>query len=130
MSLSIKRRLKPQVNLIALIDVLSLLIFFFLMTMQFRYGHVLSITPPKIETASPSIEKNILRLYIDPSGSILADGHPLLATNLRSFFDDHVKAGATSLVLTVDENTPLKYVTLAMDQARQAHLIKINLQSR
>jgi len=29
MSLSIKRRLKPQVNLIALIDVLSLLIFFF-----------------------------------------------------------------------------------------------------
>ena len=46
-----KRRKRPELNLVPLIDVLVMLIFFAFVTMQFRSAATLNITLPKVETA-------------------------------------------------------------------------------
>ena len=46
-----KRRKRPEMNLVPLIDVLVMLIFFAFVTMQFKSASTLNITLPKVETA-------------------------------------------------------------------------------
>ena len=48
---SSRRRARPEMNLVALIDVLVMLIFFAFVTMQFKSASTLNITLPKVETA-------------------------------------------------------------------------------
>ncbi len=45
-----RRRKRPELNLVPLIDVLVMLIFFAFVTMQFRSATMLNITLPKIAT--------------------------------------------------------------------------------
>ena len=46
-----KQRKRPELNLVPLIDVLVMLIFFAFVTMQFKSATTLNITLPKVETA-------------------------------------------------------------------------------
>ena len=46
-----RRRRKAEINIVPLVDVLVVLIFFFLVSMQFRNLTLLNLTLPKIETA-------------------------------------------------------------------------------
>ena len=43
---------KAEVNIVPLVDVLTVLIFFFLLTMQFKEIYAVDITPPKMESSS------------------------------------------------------------------------------
>ena len=49
-----KKRKRPEMNLVPLIDVLVMLIFFAFVTMQFRSAATLNVTLPKVETAGKS----------------------------------------------------------------------------
>jgi biopolymer transport protein ExbD len=51
MSLLARRRNKASINIIPLMDVLTILIFFFLVSMQFKEMTTLNLTLPKIESA-------------------------------------------------------------------------------
>jgi biopolymer transport protein ExbD len=125
------RRRRVEMNLLPLIDVLVMLIFFAFVTMQFRSFTTLNITMPKIETAGRADLKDPLVIAIDRDGNIsidekLADEAALIA---------HVREiAATStdvpVLLKVHEDTPVKQVTRAMDICRSVGLNKIRLQSR
>ena len=49
-----RRRRKADINIVPLIDVLTVLIFFFLVSMQFREQLTLNLTLPQVETAGRS----------------------------------------------------------------------------
>jgi biopolymer transport protein ExbD len=63
-----KRRKRPELNLVPLIDVLVMLIFFAFVTMQFRSATMLNITLPKIATAGKSEYKGTVTIGIDKDG--------------------------------------------------------------
>lgn len=44
-----KRRRRAEINIVPLVDVLTSLIFFFLLTMQFKEIYAVDITPPSHE---------------------------------------------------------------------------------
>ena len=46
-----RRQRKLYVNIVPLVDVLTVLLFFFIVTMQFKEIKVLNITMPEIKTA-------------------------------------------------------------------------------
>ena len=46
-----KRRKRPELNLVPLIDVLVMLVFFAFVTMQFKQATTMNLTLPKVETA-------------------------------------------------------------------------------
>ncbi|HQY06407.1 MAG TPA: biopolymer transporter ExbD [Lacunisphaera sp.] len=126
-----KRRKRPEMNLVPLIDVLVMLIFFAFVTMQFRTMSTMNLTLPKVETAGKSELKESLTISITNDGTVDFNGKPASMATLAELVR---QVGTVTKDITVvirsDENTPLRFVTEAMDVCRKQGLNKIRLQSR
>ena len=126
-----KRRKRPELNLVPLIDVLVMLIFFAFVTMQFKQATTMNLTLPKVETAGKSELKDSLTISITKEGAVDFNGKSATMETLQELVRE---VGAVSKDVTVvirsDENTPLRFVTQAMDTCRKQGLNKIRLQSR
>ncbi len=129
--LYVKHRKKPELNLVPLIDVLVMLIFFAFVTMQFKQATTMNLTLPKVETAGKSELKDSLTISIAKEGLLDVNGRQTTMDNLQQVV---ASVGRVSKDITVvirsDENTPLRYVTQAMDICRKQGLNKIRLQAR
>jgi biopolymer transport protein ExbD len=126
-----KKRKRPELNLVPLIDVLVMLVFFAFVTMQFRTIATMNLTLPKVETAGKSELKESLTISLSKEGTVDVNGHPATMETLQEVVR---QIGSVSKDITVvirsDENTPLRFVTQAMDTCRKQGLNKIRLQSR
>jgi len=126
-----KKRKRPELNLVALIDVLVMLVFFSFVTMQFRTMATMNLTLPKVETAGKSELKESITISISKEGGVDVNGH---SANMETLEQLVKELGRVSKDITVvirsDENTPLRFVTQAMDTCRKQGLNKIRLQSR
>ena len=122
---------KVTINIVPLVDVLIVLIFFFLMTMQFRNISTLNLTLPKIETAGQNrFDRNII-IEIARDGAFLVNGQPMEMNQL----DPSLRAlkplsEDITVLIRADEESLLKYLTDIMDTCRKNGLNKIRLQSR
>ncbi len=126
-----RRRRPPTINIVPLVDVLTVLLFFFLVTMQFKQVSTLNIIVPKIETAGENeIEEQIV-VALSPEGEIYLNDRPVQKAALQAAMK---LAGELTpdmpVLLIADEEVPLKYVTEVMDVCRSHQLNKIRLQSR
>ncbi len=134
-SLYVKRRKRPELNLVPLIDVLVMLIFFAFVTMQFRAVTTMNLTLPKVETAGKSELKDSLTISITKEGEFtLNAGARSIPVKMEDIEQVLTQVGEISKDITVlirsDENTPLRFITGAMDACRKRGLNKIRLQSR
>jgi biopolymer transport protein ExbD len=126
-----RRQRKPYVNIVPLVDVLTVLLFFFIVTMQFKQFKVLNITMPEIKTAGVNQIDDQIVIAIDGSGEIFYNG---IAVSIQQLSDslvatDQVKADISVLIMA-DEKTELKVITEVMDLCRNNQLNQIRLQSR
>ena len=131
MSLLQRRRQRPTINIVPLVDVLTVLLFFFLVTMQFRQVTALNITAPEIETAGKNkIDEQVI-LAVDAEGAFFLNDQRLEKEALDAAL--RVAGEVTPeipVLLMADEEVPLKHVTEVMDLCRKNRLNKIRLQSR
>ena len=131
MELIIRRRRQPAINIVPLVDVLTVLLFFFLVTMQFKQVSVLNITAPKIETAGENEVKEQIVIALSPEGEFFYNNSPVTEEALIAAVR---LAGQNTpdlpVLLIADEEVPLRHVTKAMDICRSNKLNKIRLQSR
>ena len=126
-----RRRRRPTINIVPLVDVLTVLLFFFLVTMQFKQVSTLNITVPKIETAGKNeIEEQIV-IAVSPKGEFYLNDRAVVKDVLATAMK---LAGELTpdmpVLLIADEEVPLKFVTEVMDICRIYQLNKIRLQSR
>jgi biopolymer transport protein ExbD len=129
--LYVKRRKRPEMNLVPLIDVLVMLIFFAFVTMQFRSITTMNLTLPKVETAGKSELKESLTISLSKDGGVDVNGRPASMETLDMLVKEVGRLSKDiTVVIRSDENTPLRYVTQAMDTCRKQGLNKIRLQSR
>lgn len=129
--LLIKRRRRPELNLLPLIDVLVMLVFFAFVTMQFRSMTTMNLTLPKVETAGKSEIKESLTISITKDGGVEVNGRQASFELLAQLVQEIGRVSKDiTVVIRSDENTPLRYVTQAMDTCRKQGLNKIRLQSR
>jgi biopolymer transport protein ExbD len=126
-----KRRKRPELNLVPLIDVLVMLIFFAFVTMQFRSATVLKITLPKITTAGKEQQKNSVEIGIDEAGVLTVNGHAVTEDELTRLLKQLSDANKNiPVVIRADEKTQLKKLAFVMDACRTAGLEKFSLQAR
>jgi len=126
-----KKRKRPELNLVALIDVLVMLVFFSFVTMQFRTMTTMNLTLPKVETAGKSELKESITISISKDGGVDVNGHAASMEQLDQLVKELGRVSKDiTVVIRSDENTPLRYVTQAMDTCRKQGLNKIRLQSR
>ncbi|MCX6956685.1 MAG: biopolymer transporter ExbD [Verrucomicrobia bacterium] len=126
-----KRRKRPELNLVPLIDVLVMLIFFAFVTMQFKSASTLNITLPKVETAGKNEFKGTVTIGIDKDGTVSFNGANVSDEQLLKLLDDVKKVDRDIPVLIkADETTQLKKLAFVMDACRKTGLNKFSLQSR
>lgn len=130
-SLYQKRRKRPEMNLVPLIDVLVMLIFFAFVTMQFKSSATLNITLPKVETAGKNEFKGTVTIAINKDDVISFNGKPVTDEQLTALLQQ-VKSVDKDIpvLIKADETTPLKRLAFVMDACRKTGLNKFSLQSR
>ena len=130
-SLTSHRRRMPSINIVPLVDVLTVLLFFFMVTMQFKQISALNITVPEIKTAGKNEVKEQITIALSPEGEIYLNNKLVEMPE----FETAIKlAGEMTpdlpILLVADQDVPLKHVTEVMDVCRGNKLNKIRLQSR
>lgn len=134
--LQTRRRRRPELNLVPLIDVLVMLVFFAFVTMQFRSPGTLNITLPRVETAGQNAFEGTVILGIGKNDEltfatdktapreIAREELEGLLAQVRDVSRD------VPVLIRADETTELKTLAFVMDACRKAGLNKFSLQSR
>ena len=126
-----KRRRRPELNLVPLIDVLVMLIFFAFVTMQFKSMATLNITLPKAETAGKNDFKGQVTISIDKDGKITFNGKLVSDDALVGLLEQVKNVDRdTPVLIEGDETSQLKKLVFVMDACRKTGLNKFALQSR
>ncbi len=123
-------RRRPEINLVPLIDVLVMLIFFAFVTMQFKSATMLNLTLPKIETAGKNEFKGTITISVEKDGAIYFNGHPVTPAQLQDLLIQAHNANAEQPLLKVDEGSEVKQLVLVEDACRKAGFNGASLQSR
>ena len=127
-----RRRRRPELPLVPLIDVLVMLVLFSFVTMRFANTQTLNLTLPKADTAGKhQIDPNGVAIVIQKDGTILFNGKKASEEQLVSLLQQVKQISRDIPVLiSADENTPLKTVTFVMDACRKIGLSKFSLQTQ
>ncbi|MDG1324388.1 MAG: biopolymer transporter ExbD [Opitutales bacterium] len=131
MSIPSRSRKKPKIDVVPLIDVLMVLIIFFLVTMQFRDLRALNIKLPKIDTAGSNLMSNELIVSISQEGDFFINSKKVDFDKLSQALEATALLPRKPVILVVaDENVPLRHVTQVVDLCRKSGLEDFRLQAR
>ena len=132
MKLSLRPKAEPEVNMTSLIDVVLLLLVFFMVSTSFVKQSQISIRLPEAESAA--IVEDVaeqLDIMITEQGTFLINGRELINNRPETIRNalQKLSAGNTRMPLTIsaDGNTPHQYVVTAMDVAGKLGFVKINI---
>lgn len=123
-----------DVNLTPLIDVVFLLLIFFMVSTTFTKETHLKLDLPEASGEEQQIKTAQIELVIDARGQYAIDGRSLVsnAIGVLKTALQETAAGDTSLplIITADANTPHQAVITAMDAAGQLGFSKLSLTTR
>ncbi|HEY3757682.1 MAG TPA: biopolymer transporter ExbD [Opitutaceae bacterium] len=131
-SLLARARRRPELNLVPLIDVLTMLIFFTFVTMQFRSAQMLDITLPELKSAGKNeINKNGVVISIEKSGDVFFNDQRVTDDQLTAdLIQVHNSNADIPVVIKGDEDSQFKRIAFVLDQCRLAGLRDFQLQSK
>lgn len=132
MKLSLRPRPQPEVNLTSLIDVVLLLLIFFMVSTSFVKQSQISIRLP--EADSPAVAEEPperIDIMITETGTFLVNGRELINNRPETIRNAlrKVSGGDTALPLTIsaDANARHQFVVTAMDVAGRLGFTEINI---
>lgn len=109
-----------DINISPLIDIVFILLIFFMVSTTFVKDMKLDLNRPAASSSSTASTKAI-RLYIDNQGEIYLDGEPVRVWVVQSRLRDLLTASTGKSVLVVTDNAvPAGRLVEVVDQARLA----------
>ena len=123
------RRPEVSINLTPLIDVVFLLLIFFMVSTSFSELTQLVVDLPEAEGAPASTDTTLL-LVVDVEGNMTLDGAPVsndargLSEALRQRLTGNTDIPVT---LSADSMTPHQYVVTAIDVAAQLNITRLTI---
>ena len=132
MNLRVRPREEPEVNLTSLIDVVLLLLIFFMVSTSFVKQSQISISLPQADSAAIVEEApRQLDIMITAQGTYLVNGRELINNRPETIRNalQRVSEGDTSLPLTISADAAAKHqdVITAMDVAGRLGFVKISI---
>lgn len=129
MKLFQRRREEPDLNLTPLIDVVFLLLIFFMVSTTFKEEAALSIELPEAVSEADKTESKSVTITIDAKGRYSVNNQEVINTQ-RETLQRAVKKAAgeqtdPQIILNADRDTPHQAVITAMDVARQLGFVHI-----
>ena len=131
MNLRRQRTDEPDINLTPLIDVVFLLLIFFMVSTTFKRDAELAVELPEA-SAEPAVrEQNILELVIDAQGRYFLGDKELVNRRLETVKQALADAAGEQrdrpLVIRADAQTPHQAVVTAMDAAGQLGFKRLSI---
>jgi biopolymer transport protein ExbD len=132
MKLTVRAKAEPEVNMTSLIDVVLLLLIFFMVSTSFVKQSQISIRLPQADSAAVVDEvPERLDIMITEQGTFLINGRELVNNRPETIRNalQKVSAGNTNLPLTIsaDANARHQFVVTAMDVAGKMGIIRISI---
>ena len=122
---------EPEVNLTPLIDVVFILLIFFMVSTTFQKESEIKIELPEASADPVEEKKDVLELVIDAEGRYFIDQQQVVNTELDTlkkaiskFLDDRT---SIPVVIRADRRTPYESVVRAMDATSQLGLVQMSL---
>lgn len=120
-----KRKRRVTINITSLIDVLFLLLIFFMVTSTFLEQPGMKLELPSAKSAEVSRVENLV-LSIGPDGEITFNDRPVTLDDLPGAIEKAVpQAGEKTLVLKADKSVRHGTVVAVMDIAKRAGLKRL-----
>ncbi len=132
MKLGLRSKAEPEVNLTSLIDVVLLLLIFFMVSTSFVKQSQISIRLPEAENVAPVDEApQSLEIMITEQGTFLVNGRELVNSRPETIRNalQRLSNGDSSLPLTIsaDANARHQHVVTAMDVAGRLGFTRISI---
>ena len=125
-----------DLNITPLIDVVFLLLIFFMVTTTFERESEISITLPEASRDQIDTQDDLIEISIDKQGRVFVNGQALVNAQLstiRDALDEAVAAGNQNrppVIINADAETNHQSVIKVMDAARQIGLRKVTFATR
>ncbi len=118
-----------DINVTSLIDVVLLLLIFFMVSTRFVEQSKIDLTLPSASREPPARLPSTIEISIDRRGQVWVDGKALVNGAVDSIRQALVDARAgqedPTVVINADRSTDFQLAVDAMDAARQAGLTKV-----
>jgi biopolymer transport protein ExbD len=122
---------EPEVNLTPLIDVVFLLLIFFMVSTTFEHQSRIKIDLPEATAVPTRPEDESLEIIIDAQGRYFIDSEQVVNTTPKTLKTAISKAvgerEGLAVTIRADANTPHQAVVTALDVSSQLGLTRISL---
>ncbi len=127
---SFRHKRKAEVNIVPMVDVLTVLIFFFLLTMQFKEIYTVNITPPSMKSSDQTIKDKPLDIAVSAKGEYFLGGEAIVLKDLGEELKKVAEKNPdVTLVLVADKDSLFESVTNVVDLIKLAKIKKLSIQT-
>ncbi len=124
----------PDVIITPLIDVVFLLLIFFMVSTTFQRDSELTIELPEASTELSEAREDVVEVSVDVQGRYYVNGVQLVNTQPRTVKQAMLEAAkgrkAPPIVVSADAKTPHQAVITVMDSARQLGFVNLTFATR
>ncbi|MEJ2761197.1 MAG: biopolymer transporter ExbD [Gammaproteobacteria bacterium] len=134
MNLRRTKRKDVDLNVTPLIDVVFLLLIFFMVSTTFNRNSQLNITQPVASEKNQEQEPKAVNVTVDARGTVYVNNQPLVNAQLLTI-REAIRDAAQGLknppvIISADRKATYQSVIRVMDAARQLNLLKITFATR
>ncbi len=134
MNFKIGKKEEVDVNITPLIDVVFLLLIFFMVSTTFEHESEINITLPEASREYVDSKPDVIRIAIDADERIFINDRPLLNAQLQTIKealrDSLHDREDIPVIINADAGATHQAVIRVMDAARQLDLVKITFATR
>ena len=131
MKFSKEKEDEPRLGIAPLVDIVFLLLIFFMLTSHFEIASGVRIRLPKVAQKVYNSEEMKVTVLIDRTGKIYYEGKKLTLSELKKKMEGLVERnGIVHLILQADQDTKHGRVVDVMDAAKSAGIRSIIIAAR
>ena len=134
MKFGTSRQDTPEANLTALIDVVFLLLIFFMVSTTFEWRTELGIKLPQAGAQENAEDESGIEVVVDAGGNVRVEGRSVDDPSAEALRQALARAArgldAPRVVVSADARTPHQSVVAVMDAARRAGLYRLTFAAR
>jgi len=134
MNIRPKQKEALDVNITPLIDVVFLLLIFFMVSTTFKHESEITINLPESSSVSPPKDDNIIEIAIDSKGTYYIDKRQVVNTELKTVMRALEKIAGDRktpvILISADAQTPHQSVIVAMDAARKLGFVNLSIATK
>lgn len=123
-----------QLDITPLIDVVFLLLIFFMVSTTFEHESEVNITLPEASKEIAQAKPDAINIAIDNQSRIYINEKELLNSQIstikEAIYDISVALPDAPIIISADQEAPFQMVIRTMDAARQLGLVKITFATR